>query len=267
MEKSIYDITSFDYPSNSKGCTCKRLRGNNIIRRLLQGFYSIHRGKNEQIRLAFSLPKETVVAIMMLYKIRKSKSAHQMKTDYFNIVAGVLQWDTLAPYLLLICRDYVLRMSIDLMKENRFKLEKERSRRYPAHTITDVDYADIIALLVNTIAQVETLLYNLERAAGGIGLHFNADKTEYMCLNQMGDISTLKDWLLKLVDKFTYLGSRVSSTGKDIMWLAKSCTAIDISVIWKSDLTDKIKHSFLQVAAVLMLLYRSTTWTQIKQIN
>ncbi len=61
-----------------------------------------------------------------------------------------------------------------LMKENGFKLTKERSRRYPAQTITDADYADDIALLANTLAQVETLLLSLERAAAGIGLHVNA---------------------------------------------------------------------------------------------
>ena len=43
----------------------------------------------------------------------------------------------------------------------------------------------------------------LEQTAGGIGLHVNADKTEYMCFNQRGDISTLKSGPLKLVDKFT----------------------------------------------------------------
>ena len=53
-------------------------------------------------------------------------------TDYFKIVAGVLQGDTLAPYLFIICLDYMLRMSIDIMKDNGFKLAKERSRRYPA---------------------------------------------------------------------------------------------------------------------------------------
>ena len=63
-------------------------------------------------------------------------------TDYFNIVAGVLQKDTLAPFLFIICLDYVLRMSIDKMKDNGVKLTKERSRRYPTQTITDVDYAD-----------------------------------------------------------------------------------------------------------------------------
>ncbi len=60
-------------------------------------------------------------------------------TDYFDIVAGVQQGDTLAPYLLMLCLDYVLRTSIDKMKGNSFKLTKEKSRRYPTQTIMDVD--------------------------------------------------------------------------------------------------------------------------------
>ena len=70
----------------------------------------------------------------------------------------------------------------------------------------------------------------------GIGLRVNAHKTEYMCFNQTGDISTLGSSSLKLVDKFTNLGSSVSSTKKDIdTRLTKSWTAIDrLSVIWKT---------------------------------
>ena len=78
------------------------------------------------------------------------------------------------------------------MKESGFKLAKERSRRYPAQTITDADYADDIALLENSPTQAESLLHSLERAVGGIGFHVNARKTEYICFNQRGDISTLK---------------------------------------------------------------------------
>ena len=65
------------------------------------------------------------------------------------------------------------------MKENGFQLAKERSRRYPAQTITDEDYANDIVLLANTLALAESLLHSLERAACGIGLHVNADKKEY----------------------------------------------------------------------------------------
>ena len=61
--------------------------------------------------------------------------------------------------------------------------------------MTDADYAENIVLLANTSAQAETLPDSLERAAAGMGLHVNADKTEYMCFNQSGDISTLKGGL------------------------------------------------------------------------
>ena len=90
---------------------------------------------------------------MMLYRNTKVKiRSSDGDTDYFNIAAGVLQGDTVAPNLFIICLDYVLRTFIDIMKDNGFKLAKERSRRYPAQTITDADYADDIALLANTPA-------------------------------------------------------------------------------------------------------------------
>ena len=113
------------------------------------------------------------------------------------------------------------------------------------------------AILTNTPNQAETLLHNLERAAAGIGLHVNAHKTEYMCYNQTGDISTLDGTSLKMVDKYTYLGSSVSSTEKDIdTRLSMAWRAIGkLSIIWKSNLTDKMKRSFFQAAVVSILLY------------
>ena len=84
-----------------------------------------------------------------------------------------------------------------------------------------------------------------------------------MVSNQTDDISTLNGSSLKLVDNLTYLGSSVSSTETDIdKRLAKAWTAIDrLSVIWKSDLTDKMKRSFFQAVVVSILLYGCTTWT------
>ena len=167
----------------------------------------------EQILLTYDLAKEIVAAIMMLYRNTKVKvRSPDGDTDYFDIVAGVLQGDTLAPYLFIISVDYVLRTSIDEIKENCFKVTKKRSRRYPAQTFTDADDAVGLVLLANTPAQAETLLHSLEQAAAGIVLHINAHKTEYMCFNQRSGISTLNGSSLKLVDKFTYLESSVSST-------------------------------------------------------
>ena len=192
----------------------------------------------EQILLAYGIPKETVAAITILYRNTKVKvwSPHR-DTENFDIVAGVLQGDPLAPHLFIICLDYVLRTSIDKIRENGFELTKKRSRKYPTKTITDADYADDIAILANTPNQAKTLLHSLKLAAAGIGLYVNAHKMEYMCYDQTRDISTLDGTPLKLVDKFTYLGSSIASTEKDIdMRLMKAWTAINrLSIIWKSD--------------------------------
>ena len=97
-------------------------------------------------------------------------------------------------------------------------------------SITDADYADDIVIRENTPNQSEILLHSLEEAPAGI---FNAHKTEYMCFNQTGDFSALGGSSLKLVDKFTYLGSSVLSTEKDIgTRLTKAWTAINkLSII------------------------------------
>ena len=72
-----------------------------------KAFDFIHRGKMEQILLAYGLPKETVAAIMMLYKKVRSPDRD---TDYFDIVAGVLQGDTLAPFL------FIIRLDLCIIK-------------------------------------------------------------------------------------------------------------------------------------------------------
>ena len=92
---------------------------------------------------------------MMLYRNTKVTVRSQDRhTRNFDIVAGVLQGDILAPYLFITCLDYMLRTSIDKIKENGFKLtkKKKRRRRYPAKTITDADYANDRALLANASA-------------------------------------------------------------------------------------------------------------------
>ena len=103
-------------------------------------------------------------------------------TDFFDIVADVLQGDTLTSYLLINCLGYVLRMSTDLIKESGFAREKTSSRQHSEQTITDVDYEDNLAILANTRTQDEALLHNLEQVAGGIGLDVNADKTSTFVL-------------------------------------------------------------------------------------
>ena len=133
--------------------------------------------------------------------------------------------------------------------------------------MTDAGYTDDLVLLTNSCAETECLLYRLEQWAGGIGLYGNTNKTEFQSFKQGVAISTISGKPLKLVDKFIYLGSNISSTERDLnICIAKVQIAINwLSIIWKSDTSGKIKWDFLQ--AVLVQLYGCTTWTWMKPLE
>ena len=76
---------------------------------------------------------------------------------------------------------------VKLWKERRFlalPLAPRRSRRHPAKTITDLDYADDLATLCDSIQDAQKLMYQLETATAEVGLHINAKKTQCMNFNQ-----------------------------------------------------------------------------------
>ena len=101
-----------------------------------------------------------------------------------------------------------------------------------------------------------SLQHSLEQTAGCISLHINADKTEYMCFNQKGDISILNAGSQKLMNNSITLEASISSTESD-----------RLSIIWKSNLCDKIKRSFFQAAVVSIPLNGRTTSTLTKCIE
>ena len=176
-------------------------------------------------------------------------------TNFFDIVVGVLQGDTLVQYST-ICQDYIIWMSIDLIKENAFTLKLARSRWYPAETMRNADYTADLMLLTNTPAQAESLLLSLEQAAGGIGLYMNTNKTEFICFKWED---------LRLVDKLTYFSSNISSikSGFNIL-ITKVCITIDrLSIIWKSDLSNEIKWDFFQSCSCV----NTTVWMHYMATN
>ena len=108
----------------------------------------------------------------------------------------------------------------------------------------DADDGDEPALFV---PKQNSLLHSLEQKEGGIDLYVDANRIEFTCFEQKEAISTVSDKLLKLVDQFTYLSSNISSTERDVnIRLAKVWNTVNrLSIIWKSDLSDKIKLDFL----------------------
>ena len=232
-----------------------------------KAFDSIDRTKMFEILALYGIPAPFIEAIKVLYTNTSSTiMTPDGETKPIEILAGILQGDTLAPFLFIMVLDYVLRKSLDLNNTKGFQICPRRSSRHPAIHLTDADFADDIALISSSVENAQVLLNSLESAANNVGLYLNETKTEYMRCSKSNDcttVSTKKGTLLKRVDDYKYLGSFVSSSEKDfnvrkgMAWSA--CN--DLHQIWTSKLDPKIKVKFFRATVEPILLYGSETWT------
>ena len=77
---------------------------------------------------------------------------------------GVLQGDTLAPFFIVIVPAYATRKAIEGKEEMYgFTMEPQRSSRVKAKTITDLDFADDIALISDLVSEAQGLLLTIEK--------------------------------------------------------------------------------------------------------
>ena len=126
------------------------------------------------------IPHRLVQAINIMYTDTKAKVlSPDGETEPFEIKAGVLQGDTLAPYLFIIALDYALRKAIEGKEEDYgFHIKKRQSRRVAPVCVTDLDFADDIALVSEQVEQAQELLKRVEEEAAGVGLRAYAKKTK-----------------------------------------------------------------------------------------
>ena len=109
------------------------------------------------------------------------------ETQQIDIKAGILQGDTLAPFLFILVVDYILRVSVDQNTESGLEIQPRRSSRQPARHLTDTDVADDLPLISGTLANTQSLLTSLEKAANCVDLYLNESKTEYLNRCQIYD--------------------------------------------------------------------------------
>ena len=246
-----------------------------------KAFDSVDRNKLMSILRAYGIPEKLVCAIAIMYTDTIAKvMSPDGETDFFDILAGVLQGDTLAPFLFIIVIDYIMRKATEGYEHLGLTLSEQRTSRIPrkanklynqtAKCITDTGYADDLCLLSNTLEQAQEFLSRVEDAASEVGLIMNENKTEYMKFNQMGDALTAKsDRVIKEVEDFQYLGSWVQTSEKDLSvrigkaWFASN----KLEKIWKSKLNRKLKIQFFRATVESVLLYGSECWTLTKKLQ
>ncbi|CAJ1084384.1 PREDICTED: uncharacterized protein LOC103374843 [Xyrichtys novacula] len=105
-------------------------------------------------------------------------------SEEFEILAGVQQVDSLAPFLFIIARDYALRKAFNgREQELNFTITPRKSRRSPAVALADLDYADDICLMSDCVEQEQELLNRVEVKCAKVGLRLNVKETEVITYN------------------------------------------------------------------------------------
>ena len=106
-------------------------------------------GKCLPLMKVYGIPEELVTASSIIYEDNTAKVIiTNGETEAFNILAGVLQGDTLAPYLFIIVIDYVTRTALQGREDKLgFQLRKRKSGRVPPITVIDMDFVDYIELV------------------------------------------------------------------------------------------------------------------------
>ena len=162
----------------------------------------------------YGIPSKIVEAIRALYiNTTATIISPGGETDAFEVMAGVLQGDTIAPFLFIVVLDYVLRISHDNIEEKWLWLTPRQSSRHPAQYLTALDFADDLGLITRSINDAEYLLQALEQAANQVGLHCNESKTEYLSTSpESSELKSLNGSTTKRVKDFKYLGSQINGS-------------------------------------------------------
>ena len=231
-----------------------------------KAFDSIHRAKMMRILKAYGIPSNLLRAIERMYSNTNARIVTpDGETEKFEITAGVLQGDTLAPFLFIIVLDYAMRKALGNGKEEElgFTLRERKSSRHPKEVIADLDFADDIALLSDGIKQAQELLLRVERECSKVGLRLNGPKTKYLVYNiDQHALQTLDGTTLEVQDDFKYLGSWVDGAEKDInVRKALAWRALNsMSTIWKSRMRSNLKRRFFVATVESILLYGCESW-------
>ena len=232
-----------------------------------KAFDTIHRGKMMKILKAYGIPPNLLRAIEGMYTNTKAKViSPDGETELFDITAGVLQGDTLAPFLFIIVLDYALRKAMDGKEDELgFTITPRKSARHPKEVLADLDFADDIALLSDAIEQAQELLIRVETECKKVGLGLNGPKTKSLAYNieDPEPLHTRDGTELEWKGDFKYLGSWVDSSEKDIaIRKAQAWKALNgMSRIWKSNMKQDLKKRFFIATVESILLYGCESWT------
>ena len=232
-----------------------------------KAFDSIHRDCLWKILRYYGIPSKLVNVIKMLYNDFKSQViCNTALTDAFSVITGVKQGCILSPFLFILGIDWVLKqVTSDGRRGIRWTLTS---------VLEDLDYVDDIALLAHRHQDMQAKTNALATTAGSVGLNINTKKTRHLGMNSRTNESiTVNGEVVDEVDHFTYLGSKVSTSGDGeeelLVRISKASQAFaSLRGNWRSKkISQKTKIRFFKSNVLSTPLYSAESWKMTKTIS
>jgi hypothetical protein len=225
-------------------------------------FDSLHRLSLWRILEADGLPLKLINLIKAYYINPGCRVLiNGEKTDRFETKTGVRQGCPLSPVLFNFVIDWVLEKSLD---------GSEGVNISPQQRITDLDYADDIAILTNTYTEMQDVLNRIDNVSRSVGLRINASKTKIFssCVPN-AEISRviLSGVAIEEVHHFRYLGSTFLPNGQSKDEITARIDAARKAFfqlrkpLWsRREISLCTKLKVYQAAVRTILLYGCETW-------
>ena len=224
-----------------------------------KAFDSICRDAIWNILRSYGIPEKIVRLIKLFYtKFECCIDLNTELSDWFEVNTGVRQGCIISPILFLITIDWVMRQA------NR---NTQGLKWIGNDDLHDLDFADDLALLAESILQLQVKTDNLALFAEKTGLQINVDKTKTMYIASDNiDQITIDDTPVEKVQKFTYLGSLIHQTegaSADIKTRIDKANAsfAMLKTIWKSNkYSERTKLRIYNSNVKSVLLYGAECW-------
>ena len=229
-----------------------------------KAFDSVDRHSLGEVLATYRIHPRLVNGILALYEDTSATVlTSDGLTEEFSTSSGVLQGDTLAPFLFVLLLDWVLRVAIP-NDDNGFLLARRVGRRVPEQRISVLGYADDLALISSSAAGAQAMLNSLVTTARRVGLQLNAAKTEVLCVPGPQVDIYFEEEPLSACTSFVYLGGRVPNCSDDLLRrkrLAWSALGRLRVVFTSTALSDELRARLFSATVETVLLYNAVTWT------
>lgn len=226
-----------------------------------KAFDSVHRESLWKIMQSYGIPEKIIGIVKSFYdNSRCAIRCGGEVGEWFRIVTGVRQGCVLSPLIFALVVDWVMQRATGQGHTGLKWIDGDR--------LSDLDFADDIALLDNTWEGIKELTCRVEEEAARVGLTINPEKTKIMKVGKWRKTDEIRiaDRNVDIVEDFCYLGSTLSADSrcdKEIKSrIGKANAAFGrLEKVWKSNgCSLKIKIRLYEAIVLSTLLYGAETW-------